>query len=111
MSFVLKKPATFTIEAVPVTEPGQETPGTMRVEYIYRTRADFDAWLESIKDKPVIDVVPEFVKNWGDCRDVDGNEIPYSPDALRQIAELSPAFPLDLYVGYRKGLFDSRVKN
>lgn len=110
MAFVLKTPETFIFENVPVTEPGDGL-GTINVEYIYRTKAQYDEWYESIKQKSHIDVVPEFVRSWSDIRDADGAEIPFSLEAVRQIANVSPAFPRDLFAGYLKGLFESRVKN
>jgi hypothetical protein len=83
----------------------------MRVEYVYRTHSEYDAWVDSLKDKDYLAVVPEFVKGWANCRDADGNEIDFSPASLKQIAEASPPFPKDLFGAYRKGLFESRVKN
>ena len=98
----------FTAD-VPITVPGQNKPETLSVTFKYMTKEEAAAFFsKAAKEKTSdLDCLESLIIDWS------GFDSPYplNRDNLKTLLDNYPASGFDLLSGYRRQLFESRVKN
>ena len=106
---------TFT-DDVEITVPGQKEPGTIPMTFKYRSRKEYQEFLESLeekksdkgkvtrKEKTFVEAFPEFVLGWG-------LEEEFCQKNIEIFLNNYPVAYQEIFTFYSKMLLVSRVKN
>lgn len=84
--------------------PGRPLDG-LTVTYRYKNADELRAWHASMADVTLRDALAAIIDTWDDA------PMPYTPDALDEVAKLYPAFLHALIETYRREIFDARLGN
>lgn len=84
--------------------PGDPTAG-VTMQFKHQTREQYDKWVGSFAGEPLISRLPEIVADWEDA------PVPYTPEALAEVANTYPALPVLLLQTYTHHLFTAQQKN
>lgn len=116
----------FTFAAdVALTVPGQAEPATLLWVFRHRGQRALAALVQRVRAEQVEDVqvLLEVAAGWGRAPDAppdapwrgpvqpDGNEVPFSAEALADLLDNYPAARLEVWNGYLQALAASRVGN
>lgn len=110
MAFRIAPPPTFGV-TVSITLPGGAGVAPLPVTYRHKPLSELRAWIESAgpRDDPAF--LAEVIDSWGEVVGADGQAIPYSVDALRQLLDAYPRAGADLFEAYLQALTEARAKN
>ena len=94
---------------VQVTVPGQAKPETLNVTFRYMSRQSALAFFTAAaKDKTSdLDCLKNLITDW----DGFDGPFPFTEENLKTLLDNYPAAGFDLLTGYRRQLFESRIKN
>jgi hypothetical protein len=94
---------------VQITVPGQAKPETLTVTFKYLSRESALAFFtDAAKNKTSdLDCLKDIMVEW---EGFDG-PFPFNEENLKTLLDNYPASGFDLLTGYRKNLFESRIKN
>ncbi len=110
MAFRINPAPTFRVKVL-LTVPGAESRGVVEFEFRHKGRTEFAAWWESVDGRKDAEILADVVAGWSDVIDEQGNQVPYSAEALAQLVDRFPASALEIQAAYRKALWEAREKN
>lgn len=111
MALKLKLDSTTFWWPVNVTVPGQQAPEKIEIEFVYRTRKDYEAFqkeiMEAARTAPLSDaeLIMRSAKNW---RGVEGE---FTLESVETFLDSYPAAGTDIGAAYHEALNGSRRGN
>lgn len=108
--FKINPDATFKTK-VNLTVPGKADPAVLDIEFRHKGREAFAAWWASVEGKTDAENLSGVIVSWSGPLDDSGNPVEYSESALAQMIDHYPASAGELFLAYRKALWESRAKN
>jgi len=110
MAFRIVPSPTFRVK-VPLTVPGAEARGVVEIEFRHKGRTEFAAWWDSVAGRKDAEILGDVIAGWVDVVGEQGEQVPYSPEALSQLIDRFPASAVEIQSAYRKALWEAREKN
>jgi len=101
-----------TFEAdIRLTVPGAAEPVEVKMTLRHMALDKIDAWYAKNKDRKPVDALDEIIAGWSGVIGDDGQEVPYSREALATLTNNYAAATSEIILGWQRALTESRVKN
>ena len=96
---------------VPITRPGEDKPGTLRLRFRHKSRKEYKAWLDTAAGRDDSGYLLDVVVGWEGVEDAEGKPVPFTPEAFASLVDQFPAAGIDIFKAYGKALHESRTGN
>lgn len=111
MAFKFKPDPVFPAK-ISITAPGGAV-AELDLDFKYRGKAEARQWWDELgqAERTFAEAAAEAVVGWRDVEDSDGNQVPFSADALAQLMDAYPASAREIVEAYLLSLVETRTKN
>lgn len=110
MAFCLKPAPTFASD-VRLTIPGQPSPGVLTITWRHKGRKEAEAWVKGAAGRKDPEILGEVIAGWSGVTDDQGQDVPFTCEALESLCNDFPAAGMELFDAYLAALSESRAKN
>jgi hypothetical protein len=97
--------------AVPLSVAGIPEPVELRVTFKHKNKTAIDAWMKNAGAKDDTTLLSEVLVGWSGVQDDNGEDVPFSTSALRDLLENYPASNGEFFTTYLRELREAKRKN